>query len=145
VVKSARLQQDLTVAVGAEEALALFTPVGERRWVDGWDPVFPAGEQGDGAQAGTVFTTEHDGHSTFWTVVDRDARMVRYARTTPGHWAGIVAVRCDDAGPGTTRATVTYELTALSAKGEQALAQFAREYRTYIGEWERLLAAMLRA
>ena len=28
----------------SERALGLFTPEGERDWVDGWDPAYPGGE-----------------------------------------------------------------------------------------------------
>ena len=77
------------VPLPVERALHLFTPVGERAWAPGWDPVFPAGESGDGAAPGTVFLT---GAST-WVVVDRAPDRVRYARVTPGVRAGTVEVR----------------------------------------------------
>jgi hypothetical protein len=82
--------------------------VGERAWAPGWDPVFPAGEAGDGAAPGTVFLT---GAST-WVVVDRTADRVRYARVTPGVRAGTVEVRLRPDGD-ETLADVTYVTTAL--------------------------------
>ncbi len=115
----------LRVPVPADRALHLFTPVGERAWAPGWDPVFPAGEAGDGAAPGTVFLT---GAST-WIVIDREARRVRYARVTPGVRAGTVEVRLRPDGA-ETLADVTYVTTALAgapfdpdlAHWEQAIA-----------------------
>jgi len=130
-----------TVRVGLPpvEAMHRFTPVGEREWVAGWDPVFPAGEQGDGAAQGTVFVTEGHGHRTLWVVAERGEDVVRYARVTPDVWAGTVEVRCRAEGAGTV-AAVTYDLTALGDAGRAELEAFARGYAGYLEEWERLLA-----
>src|SRR5262245_3621653 len=38
------------VELPPRRAIELFTPSGERTWVEGWDPVFPAGE-GEGETA----------------------------------------------------------------------------------------------
>jgi hypothetical protein len=99
----------LRVPLPAAEALHLFTPVGERAWAPGWDPVFPDGERGDGAAPGTVFLT---GAST-WVVVDREPDRVRYTRVTPGVRAGTVEVRLRPDGADTL-ADVTYVTTALN-------------------------------
>ena len=135
-----RLEAELQLALPAERALHLFTPVGERLWVEEWDPTFPNGEEGDGATAGTVFITEHAGRETIWTVVERNEHLVRYARTTAGQWAGLVEVRCHSQPNGGTRAVVTYELTALAEDVRGALGEFARADPDYIAEWERLIS-----
>jgi hypothetical protein len=72
--------------------MELFTARGERDWVRGWDPQFPAGEPAEEGE-GTVFVTTADGRSTYWVVVARATRGVRYARTTPGISAGSGDVR----------------------------------------------------
>jgi hypothetical protein len=136
------LSHSISVALPLERAMRQFTPIGERAWVgDRWNPRFPSGEQGDGDTPGTVFVTDHAGDSTFWVVVDRSDDVVRYARATPGFWAGTVEVRCtptpDRAG---TTAEVTYHLTALSEAGEAELDAFVLGYEAEIGEWERLIA-----
>jgi hypothetical protein len=140
VAKSARLEGALHVALDPEHALHLFTPVGERLWVNGWEPRFPAGERGDGTETGTVWLTAAEGRETVWSVVDRDERAVRYSRSTPGFWAGLVEVSVDLAEGGGSRVTVVYRLTALSAEGEAALDDFAAAYDDFIAEWERLVA-----
>jgi len=134
------LSGELHVDRPVDQALALFTPVGERAWVDGWEPHFPAGELGDGTAPGTTFTTEHDGNRTFWVVVARDDAVVRYARVTPGIAAGLVEVTCRADPRGGTRVVVTYELTALGDDGEAHLAQFAAGYEDHLADWARAIA-----
>src|SRR5919198_5440312 len=73
----------IDVPLPSDEAMQLFTARGERAWVEGWDPEFPAGEPSVEGE-GTVFVTTADGRSTYWVVAARDADRVRYARTTPG-------------------------------------------------------------
>src|SRR5437588_11717644 len=53
-----RRAADITVGLPREQALALFTPEGERRWAEGWDPQYP--EPGRREGPGAVFTTRPD-------------------------------------------------------------------------------------
>jgi hypothetical protein len=133
---------ELRVALPPERAMHLFTPVGERLWVDGWDPVFPAGEQGDGSTPGTVFLTEQAELPTFWTVLDRGPDHVRYSRVTPGHTAGTVSVALRPEG-GRTVAAVEYDLTPLTAAGEEYARHLADDYGSYIAVWESMIADAL--
>lgn len=139
------LRGHVRVALPAERAFHLFTPAGERLWVDGWEPEFPAGEEGDGGAGGAVFVTGRGGREAIWVVVERDDRSVRYARVTPGEWAGLVEVRCTPDGDGATAAEVTYDLTALGDAGHARLAELAAGYDAYLAEWERLIAEALAA
>jgi hypothetical protein len=138
------LTGDVRVALPPAEAFDLFTPEGERRWAEGWEPawVHPA----SGALApGAVFRTAHGGEETVWLVVDADraAGRVRYVRDTPGNRIGTVEVRCAASPDGATIARVAYDLTALSPAGEAHLARFEREYADMMREWERDIAAAL--
>jgi hypothetical protein len=146
VTARAVLRHEIRVPVVLPEAMRLFTPVGERGWVgERWEPVFPAGERGDGDEVGTVFLTEHAGLTTFWAVVERREDRVRYARVTPGRLAGLVEVRCRPHPAGGTAAEVTYDLTALGESGRAELAEFASGYEADIGGWERLIAEAVAA
>jgi hypothetical protein len=129
----------VNIPLPVDRAMHLFTPEGEREWAPGWDPSYPAGLSGDGSATGTVFVTEH-GADTIWAVVQRTDDTVRYARVTPGRWAGLVDVRCRPEGPDATCAAVTYDLTALTEEGETALQEFAAGYDEYLAEWERVLS-----
>jgi Polyketide cyclase / dehydrase and lipid transport len=119
------------VPLPPERALHYFTPVGERAWAPHWDPVFPAGEDGDGSAPGTVFVTG----DTTWVVAARGDDRVRYTRVTPGRDAGTVEVRVRADGAG-TRADVTYDMTALAAGDDPGHAP-------RIGEWEAAIAAAI--
>jgi hypothetical protein len=121
--------------------LALFTPEGERRWADGWDPQYP--EPGRCEGPGAVFTTRHGGHETTWIVVDQTPEGIRYARVTHGMTAGTVAVDILGSKDGATRVRVTYDLTALTAAGSTWLEAFAGHYESGIGEWSQEIDAAL--
>jgi hypothetical protein len=130
----------VTVPAALDRAFELFTPLGEKLWVAGWDPVFhhPA----DGApRAGGVFTTAPGhGAETIWMVLDwlPEEHRVRYARVTPGSRTGTVEVSCAAADDGTTRVTVTYELTALTSEGDAELATWTEAwYADYLAGWQR--------
>jgi len=132
-----------TVRVGLtpRRAIELFTPSGERTWVEGWDPVFPAGE-GEGETApGSVFVTEGDHGPVTWVVVARAPDSLAYARVLPGVSAGLVEVGCEQGPGGSTEARVTYRLTALSAGAVGELEAFEARFEALMGHWERAIAA----
>ena len=129
-----QLRGNVPVPLPPAEALGLFTPEGERAWVPGWKPRFPAG---DDLAPGTTFLTHEQ---TIWVIADRTPSSVRYARVTPGVHSGTVEVRVEPADGG-TRAQVGYDLTAL---GDPAvLDRFASDFDAMLAEWERLIAAAL--
>jgi hypothetical protein len=133
-----RLSGGLRVGLPPSEAFRLFTPVGERDWVHGWDPVFPVPADDD-TEPGTVFRT----HETVWLVVAREpGRRISYARVTPGVDAGTVSVVLEDTGDAATDVTVTYELTALKPDAEDGIRAFADGYPDYLRSWESAIAAV---
>ncbi|MFL5826818.1 MAG: SRPBCC family protein [Thermoleophilaceae bacterium] len=137
--------REIRVELSLERAVHLFTPVGERLWAEGWDPEFPAGEDGDGTTPGTVFLTASDWGTTYWVVTERDDDYLRYARITPGVWAGMVEVRAREGEEGATIADVGYVLTALSDEGRTELRTFDDGYNDYIDSWERDIANAMQA
>jgi hypothetical protein len=137
-MKAVRLSHTTRVALPYEAAMRCFTPVGERDWVEGWEPVFPAAEVEDGDAVETVFVTG----DTTWVVVERDEGLVRYARLTPGVSAGTVTVRCTPDGEATA-AEVTYALTALGPEGEARLEAMAPGYAAHIDGWSEAIAERL--
>ncbi len=103
---------ELTVNRPRAATLALFTAEGERTWVPGWNPAFPAPQRTEGP--GAVFVTAHAGETTTWVTVDQDEHGVRYARVTPG--------------------------TARTERAR--LETFAEGFATYIEHWETAIAAL---
>jgi hypothetical protein len=124
----------ISVPLPADEAMQLFTARGERAWVEGWDPEFPAGEPTEEVE-GTVFVTTAHGRSTYWVVAARARRCVRYARTTPGFFAGTVEVRERSSDSRSTLVDVTYDLSALTPQGAAELDDFAAGHEQEISAW----------
>jgi hypothetical protein len=132
---------EITVGLPREQALALFTPEGERRWAAGWDPQYPDSRRREGP--GAVFTTHHGDRETTWVMVDQRPDCIRYARVVPGMTAGTVAVEVLNSKDGATRVRVSYDLTALSQAGETWLEAFADHYETEIATWSHEIDAAL--
>ena len=142
IVATGRLELPLPAA----EALWLFTPEGERAWVEGWSPIYSTGEPSE--RAGTVFVTRAHGAETTWVVIgiDRREHTAAYARLTPGHHAGTVRVRCQDLRPGYSRVMVEYDLTALEGSRPSALDGFREApFAALIESWGTAISRYLSA
>jgi hypothetical protein len=136
-----RRATEITIGLPPEQAMALFTAEGERRWVNGWDPQYP--EPGRQEGPGAVFTTGHGGHQTTWIMVDHRPEGVRYARVTEGMTAGTVAVDVVGSSERSTQVRVTYDLTSLGPAGDAWLESFDADYEASIGDWATEIAAAL--
>lgn len=92
------------VALPVAETFVLFTPLGEKNWAEGWNPVFPAA--GDlPLREGTVFTVEaphpHGSGSiqSVWSVSRHEPpRVIEYRNVLPGLRATRIQVVCAAAG-----------------------------------------------
>ncbi|MCG3120937.1 MAG: hypothetical protein ALAOOOJD_03858 [bacterium] len=129
-----------------EVVFPLFTPVGEKLWVEGWNPGFLHPTSG-ATQEGMVFVTGHNEETTYWSLVKLDANgyVARYARVTPASRFGFVEVACEATGNGHTRATVTYTYTALTESGNRFIDEFTAEsYGQMIDSWQQKVNSYLR-
>lgn len=123
-----------------KEVLRLFTAEGERLWVPGWAPRYPAPVEDD-TVPGTVWLTDSEHGLTHWVVAARTAHGFTYGRITPGFTAGIVTIdAAPDADDGTD-VRVGYHLTALSPGAEDHLDAFDAGFDDMLAEWQRLLDA----
>jgi hypothetical protein len=114
-------------------ALPLFTPEGERAWVEGWAPTYLSGATDE---VGAVWTTATHSHTTWVTVVRTDDR-VTYARVSNNGTAGLVDVRCL-AADGDATVQVTYDLTATSTAGLSWLQHFVAGFDGMLEQWRYL-------
>jgi hypothetical protein len=131
----------IRVPLPPERAFELFTPLGERRWASGWEPRFLVPTD-DGSQPGTAFEVGHGGHTATWVLVRREpARLIEYAWVVPGQRAAVVSVACAPDGPGSTVATVTYHVTALTPEQTAEVERFAGGYRRFLDHWQAAIAA----
>lgn len=129
------------------QVFPLFTPRGEKLWVDGWDPEAVYPESGT-TEEGMVFKTRHpDGSLSVWTMTEHDSENLRvaYVRVTPGSDVCVVTVRCEPDAAGGTRAHVTYTLTVLGERGRAYLAEDFSEkhYQERMQSWEEAITRYL--
>jgi hypothetical protein len=138
---SVTCQGSLEVPVAAERAIGLFTPEGERSWVEGWDPRYPAAGA-DHNQVGTVFVTAGAHGDVVWVVTHVDDLARRYARFDHRGTVGTVEVRCRGSGE-ITEVEVTYRLTAMNPDAAPELDRFARGFDRMLASWQTEIAAAL--
>ena len=127
---------EFELPVSAAEAIRFFTPEGERAWVPGWNPLYPAGEASEAS--GTVFTTDSDGVETIWVVqkINRNGYSSTYSRVTPGHHAGTVKVRCVDQADGGCGVTVAYDMSLLPGSDPTGLDAYNDpSFAAMMDEW----------
>ena len=76
-----------------------------------------------------MFTTEHGGEHTVWTVAEchRARFVIRYVRMTPGSRLAWVTVEGRQASAG-TEVQVTYDIRAFTESGNTAVTQFSAEH-----------------
>jgi hypothetical protein len=131
------------VNAAVDQAFMFFTPAGEELWVEGWKPAYVYPRDGR-TECGMVFTTGQGDELTIWTLADfdRKSHRSRYLRCTPASRTTIVEVRCVALDGARTEVSVSYELTALNAAGEQVLEDFEGErFAAMIDDWARKIAA----
>jgi hypothetical protein len=135
-----------SLPLATSAAVPLFTPEGERRWAgSSWDPEYavPDAVHHDSAP-GTVFTTESDGGTATWIVLERRDDGMSYARVAPGRIAGTVSVTCSQADiADETLVTVRYDVTSLGPEGAAFVEELEAGYDGFLDEWRREILAGL--
>ena len=136
IARTGSFELDMT----PENALPLITAPGEKLWISTWDPVML---NGDGFNKGTVFVTSNHGHISYWHVMDYDteAHHALYVRVTPEADTGTVDVSIQSNGKGGSTVNVSYQLTALSAAGNENLAASFSEpkYSQMMEDWKTMI------
>lgn len=126
----------------AVKAFPLFSPEGERHWIQEWDPqpVFP---DTIAFARDTVF---REGEA-LWTIVDVDWQAFRaeYVRVAPSHAVHIV-VKIESLGSGGCRVAVSYNMTAFGESAAALLEEFSENaYAAKMENWERQIREHLSA
>lgn len=134
-------QVDVPLPVG--QALPLFTPEGERQWVPGWAPTYPAGGIPDLA-AGVAFQTETEHGTANWVVSrwEPEAGRAAYVAVVAGFRATHVEIHVEPTVGG-SRVEVTYRMTALSPEADTHVQAFDAGYGAMMEGWARLIAGAL--
>jgi hypothetical protein len=128
------------LALAAEGAGELFTPEGERSWVEGWDPRYPDPDA-DRTAPGTVFVTDREGAEVIWVITARERSAMRYARFDERGTLATVEVEWEPASRDSTRVEVAYRSTAIREPGRAELARFAEGYDRMLASWEAEIAS----
>jgi len=148
-----RGRQSVTLSLdsNADQVFALMCPVREYDWIEGWETASIHTNSGL-VELDCVFETHSAnphaaGINAVWVAADHDpaARVLRLYKIDPG----VAVTRLDisvvphDAG---CQATITYQLTALSADGRKVVDGLTEEaYGAKMAEWKRDIEAYLAA
>lgn len=139
-----RVQHMFVQSINAspERVFPLLCPVRELEWVSGWQPDWVISNSGV-AEEGCIFRTpaspeEHTGAAT-WIITDHDpdSFRLRMIKLVPDHTVTTLRVSLQADGPDRTRATISYEYTALGAEGARFIADRTPDwYRGFMEGWE---------
>jgi hypothetical protein len=142
---TARFVFEVTLDVPPRDAIELFTPDGERKWADGWEPLYVNTPDVRRVGAGTVFTTDDHAVSRIWIVdaYDRDAGVVGYTVFTSEENVTRIAIRVSSRAGGSV-ARVSYDRTSLNANADANVELFARHAHLMQAQWQRALDALHR-
>jgi hypothetical protein len=137
----------ISVAGEIERVFRLFSPLGERAWVPGWEPELldPPGMEWT---EGLVFRTREQAGDVLWIVsrLDRAAHRVAYHRVEPERHVARVEVACRSVAARSVAATVTYSYVGLSERGNRDIAAMtARAYEEKLSRWTQGITACLDA
>lgn len=146
VAGSRELNGSFTLPVPPAAAFEFFSPLGEKRWVPGWNPelLHPPGATWE---RGLIFRTAEERGEAVWIVahLDREKHEVEYYRVEAGRYVAKVAVRCRPRGGHDTEVSVSYLFVGLSDVGNRDItamspALFAEKMRRWHGWIEACLS-----
>lgn len=137
-----RISRKCTIELpaGPEVVFPLFSPVEERKWVEGWDPVLVYPASGE-VQNGSVFLT-HTAASenpAVWVTAEFEPEKfkVRYLRMLVNDHVADIRIQCERGKNGSTLADIRYIFTGLSESGNASIAVFTEEhYAHWINGWK---------
>lgn len=144
-------EHHFTVALPLDEAFTFFEPVGEKRWADGWRPLFLSTE--DAALARRQRVYGH--HARTAGKRNRPCRLnrvplpaspqqIEYRNVLIGLRATWIVVNCEAAGDNATKVTVRYVYHGLSEAGDAFIASMTQEkFEQMIESWSDAVAAYL--
>jgi hypothetical protein len=136
--RSIELSGGFTLPGPPQETFELFSPLGERLWVPGWNPelVHPPGAPWE---RGLIFRTREERGEAVWivTTLDEDRHEVEYYRVEAGRYVARVHVRCTASAERQTDVRVIYTFIGLSETGNQDIAAMSSEaYVEKMRRWQ---------
>lgn len=125
----------------------LFSPLGERKWAEGWDPEFIYPENGDWVE-NMVFKTEAGNtieKNYNWILSHlnpKDYQVVYTVFTENRVWT--IKVQCTAQKKNETKAVITYTFAAFNEKGQKLnIEAIEKMYRHGLKDWEEAVNCFL--
>lgn len=142
---SVELSGGFAVPAPVGDVFELFSPLGEKLWVPGWDPelLHPPGAHWE---RGLVFRTQEAVGEAVWvvTVLDRERHEVEYFRVEPGRYVARVRVHCQSRLLQQTEVGVAYTFVGLSDAGNREIAEMSgAAYEQKMRRWQGWIADYL--
>jgi len=142
VAKSVEFSDGFAVAGPVDHVFELFSPLGEKLWVPGWNPelLHPPGASW---ARGLIFRTQEERGEAVWvvTALDREAHEVEYHRVEAGRYVARISVACMAGADGQTQVATSYVLVGLSPEGNADIALMTKElYAEKMKRWERWIS-----
>jgi len=139
-----QVSHSTTIQVNAtpDEALPLFTAVGERLWIKEWNPTVIYPESGEPQQGMIWKTTNEANVDEIWVTVTYDVEQhtVTYVKWSPDNNVTRIDIQCTSIGDAHTQVQISYTITALSNKGRAGLKSFSKvHYVHWIMTWEKAI------
>lgn len=137
VPRAVTFEGRLMVSGEASGVFPLFSPVGERSWVPGWDPelLHPPGADWE---EGQIFRTREETGEAVWLVarLDRVGLQVAYYRVEAGRYVAHITVGCHQAPGHRTEVRTAYSFVGLSEQGNRDITAMTRqEYDAKMTRW----------
>lgn len=145
VPKSRTFSGSVTLGVEPTKAFSLFSPVGERQWVPGWEPdlLYPIGV--DWAE-GQLFCTREESGDAIWVVsrLDKSNWNVLYYRVEPGRYVARIDIRVVPIDDVNSQALIVYSFVGLSEAGNNEIETMSqRAYDEKMRRWSDWLETCL--
>jgi len=145
--RHATFSGSIEVAGDLERVFRLFSPVGEKDWVPGWDPelLHPPGVEWAEEM---LFRTREEAGDAVWIVsrLDRQAHRVTYHRVEPERYVARVEAACRPLAGGRVEAIVSYSFVGLSTRGNRDIAAMTvGDYQEKMARWSRWIGDCLEA
>ncbi|WP_297091519.1 hypothetical protein [uncultured Draconibacterium sp.] len=123
------------------EIMPLYCPVRELDWCENWNPKAVYSQSGL-VEKDCIFITPDGDTDIVWMVNDYnpEAGHVEMMYHVPGVLITKLEIQATAVNPSCTQVKLTYSKTALSEKGDKALAAFTqKEYTVMMDSWEKAM------
>jgi hypothetical protein len=132
----ARFSFEIRLAAAPADALALFTPEGERAWDPQWNPTYASA---------TVFMTDEHTMPRVWIIDDYNpgTTSIAYTVFAAGRTVTRIAVKVRASGVGSI-ASVSYHRTSINAAADAEVSEFAMHGDEMRAEWQTAIDAATR-